>query len=65
MVETHTTEEQVMCGVVCNVHHTVQALRSHPDIANLAAKKGVLIVGAYYAFNGAVTFFDEDEEDQL
>lgn len=37
----------------------VKALKSHPDVANMVARKKVLIVGAYYSFNGCVTFFGE------
>jgi len=104
IVDTTCHEERVTCGVVCNVHNTVNRvedeeraskrmysevviegaitathhsrspslsfyslflffqvknLESDPDISTIIESRGVLIVGAYYAFNGAVTFFDK------
>lgn len=42
----------------------VKELKAHPDMANLITAKNVLVVGAYYAFNGAITFFGEDAKHQ-
>lgn len=60
--DVSSPEEAVIAGVVCSVNNTVKALRADPDLANLIANKGVKIVGAYYAFNGACTFFSEGKD---
>lgn len=42
----------------------VKQLKMHPDIGNLVSTKDLLIVGAYYSFNGVVSFFGEGAQNE-
>jgi hypothetical protein len=37
-------------------------LKRHPDVRTHIEESGVKVVGAYYSFCGAVTFFDDNAE---
>lgn len=54
-------DEKLLCAIVCNVHYVARTLSEHPDIRPFIYQKKLSVVGAYYAFNGVVSFFDEDQ----
>jgi len=60
--EDASPAEKCICAVICNVHHQVRTLKEHPDFKALVSEEKIKICGAYYGFNGAVTFFDEDKD---
>lgn len=65
-VQLGNDDEKVLCAVVTNVRHVVKGLQGHPDVAWLVRTQGIKVVGAYYGFNGGVTFFDErSSPDQI
>ena len=57
-------DEKLLCAVVCNVHSVVQSLREHPDISPLVQEDKLSVVGAYFSFNGVVSFFDDDNDKE-
>jgi len=57
-------DEKLLCAIVCNVHYVARTLSEHPDIRPFIDRKKLSVVGAYYAFNGVVSFFDEDNQGQ-
>jgi len=54
-------DEKLLCAIVCNVHYVARTLSEHPDIRPFIDQKRLSVIGAYYAFNGVVSFFDEDQ----
>lgn len=55
-------DERLLCAIVCNVHSVARTLSEHPDIRPFIEQKALSVVGAYYAFNGVVSFFDDGED---
>lgn len=56
-------DEKLLCAVVNNVHSVVDSLQKHADIRPLIEDGKLSVVGAYFSFNGVVSFFDEDQPD--
>jgi len=52
-----SADERTVCGVVCNVNHQSRCLSEQEDVQSFI-QKGATVLGAYYGFNGAVSFFE-------
>lgn len=55
-------DERLLCAIVCNVHYVARTLSEHPDIRPFIDRRKLSVVGAYYAFSGVVSFFDDQDE---